>query len=395
MKITLTSNNLIARYVCIYAYDHIHKDKEINVNYLYDYTLPAWDYIPHKDRKKIKVLCLNNGVYEIPYKETIVKLTIQYIQNKVFICDHDVLKEVILECEHDDQLMEFVDIAKKTTENILNREGRNLDTTIRKYIYDTSVSYPEWELINVAKKRSDKTLFLPKQDRERIFKFIQDFISEDTKQQYEDYGIPYKCNLLFSGMPGSGKTTTIHCIASMINSDIGIISFTRAMDDIQFTKAINLMSKLDNCRVLVLEDIDSLFSDDRKQHDSTKNNISLSGMLNCLDGLARNEGIIVCITTNRKDILDDAILRSGRMDLDIEFKHIQQEQIEDMVRYYYKEESLVQPFYDKIQYISLTASDLQQFLFKYRHTPKEILKKYKELQPKKDSNTESASKMYT
>ena len=102
MKITLTSNNLIARYVCIYAYDHIHKDKEINVNYLYDYTLPAWDYIPHKDRKKIKVLCLNNGVYEIPYKETIVKLTIQYIQNKVFICDHDVLKEVILECEHDD-----------------------------------------------------------------------------------------------------------------------------------------------------------------------------------------------------------------------------------------------------------------------------------------------------
>jgi len=164
------------------------------------------------------------------------------------------------------------------------------------------------------------------------------------------------------------------------------------MDDLQFTKAINSMSKLENCRVLVLEDIDGLFSDERKQHDSAKNSITLSGILNCLDGLSRNEGIIVCITTNRKEVLDDAILRSGRMDIDIEFNYIKKEQIEDMLLFYYKDATLVESFYDKIQHYQLTASDFQQFLFKYRHTPNEIMKKYKELQKKSEKTN---NKLYS
>jgi len=396
MKLTLTSNNLISRYICIYAYEQIKNINDTknnnNVNYLYDHTLPSWDYIPHNDRKKLKVMCLTIGNYEIPYKDTIIYLKIQYVKDRPLILDYDIVKEVILECSNADFLIEFVETAKKTTEDTLNREGRNLDSTIRKYIYDTTVSHPDWEIINICKKRFTETLFLPKDIRKNIFGFIDDFISEDTKKQYSDYGIPYKCNMLFSGVPGSGKTTTIHCIASHINSDIGIISFTRAMDDLQFTKAINSMSKLENCRVLVLEDIDGLFSDERKQHDSAKNSITLSGILNCLDGLSRNEGIIVCITTNRKEVLDDAILRSGRMDIDIEFNYIKKEQIEDMLLFYYKDATLVESFYDKIQHYQLTASDFQQFLFKYRHTPNEIMKKYKELQKKSEKTN---NKLYS
>jgi len=386
MKITLTSGNLLARYICIYAYQLI-KDIQpvLNIDYLYDFTLPCWDYIPPNERKKIKVICLSNGSYEIPYKNHIIYLTIQYIENKPHFHHSELIKEVIIEYNKDDILLEFVDEAKRMVEDTMNREGRNLDTTIRKYIYDTSMNYPEWELINISKKRSLDTLFLPKEMHHKIFNFVENFISEQTKKEYQSYGIPYKANLLFSGMPGSGKTTTIHCIASIINSDIGILSFTRNMDDIQFTKAINTMSKLENCRVLVLEDIDSLFTDERKQHDTVKNNISLSGILNCLDGLVRNEGIIVCITTNRKDVLDEALFRTGRVDIDIEFKHIEKDEIIKMVEYYYKDDDLAQQFYDKIETYSLTTSDIQQFLFKYRQTPDKILKNYKELQKIEDN----------
>ena len=83
MKITLTSGNLLARYICIYAYQLI-KDilPDLNIDYLYDFTLPCWDYIPPNERKKIKVICLSNGSYEIPYKNHIIHLTIQYIENK-------------------------------------------------------------------------------------------------------------------------------------------------------------------------------------------------------------------------------------------------------------------------------------------------------------------------
>jgi chaperone BCS1 len=390
MKITLTSGNILARYICIYAYQLI-KDIQvyINIDYLYDFTLPCWDYIPPNERKKIKIICLSNGVYEIPYQNHNILLTIHYIENKPYFHHSELIKEIIIEYQKDDILLKFVDEAKRTVEDTMNREGRNLDTTIRKYIYDTSMNYPEWELINISKKRSLDTLFLPREMHAKIFNFVENFISTNTKSEYQSYGIPYKANLLFSGMPGSGKTTTIHCIASIINSDIGILSFTRNMDDIQFTKAINTMSKLENCRVLVLEDIDSLFTDERKQHDTVKNNISLSGILNCLDGLVRNEGIIICITTNRKDVLDEAVFRSGRVDIDIEFKNIEKDEIIKMVEYYYKDANLAEQFYDKIETYSLTTSDIQQYLFKYRQTPDKILKNYKELNKKEENKDKS------
>jgi len=185
MKLTLTSNNLISRYICIYAYEQIKNINDTknnnNVNYLYDHTLPSWDYIPHNDRKKLKVMCLTIGNYEIPYKDTIIYLKIQYVKDRPLILDYDIVKEVILECSNADFLIEFVETAKKTTEDTLNREGRNLDSTIRKYIYDTTVSHPDWEIINICKKRFTETLFLPKDIRKNIFGFIDDFISEDTK----------------------------------------------------------------------------------------------------------------------------------------------------------------------------------------------------------------------
>jgi len=174
MKITLTSGNLLARYICIYAYQLI-KDIQpvLNIDYLYDFTLPCWDYIPPNERKKIKVICLSNGSYEIPYKNHIIYLTIQYIENKPHFHHSELIKEVIIEYNKDDILLEFVDEAKKTVEDTMNREGRNLDTTIRKYIYDTSMNYPEWELINISKKRSLDTLFLPKEMHHKIFNFVE------------------------------------------------------------------------------------------------------------------------------------------------------------------------------------------------------------------------------
>ena len=49
--------------------------------------------------------------------------------------------------------------------------------------------------------------------------------------------------------------------------------------------------------ILVLEDIDGLFKQ-RKEGDQFKSNISFSGLLNSLDGLAYREGMITFMTTN-------------------------------------------------------------------------------------------------
>ena len=45
---------------------------------------------------------------------------------------------------------------------------------------------------------------------------------------------------------------------------------------------------------------------------------SLQLLINALDGLATNHGAVVFITTNHQDRLDHALLRQGRIDLDLE-----------------------------------------------------------------------------
>lgn len=53
---------------------------------------------------------------------------------------------------------------------------------------------------------------------------------------------------------------------------------------------------------------------------STKANVSFSGLLNAIDGAASREGRILIMTTNHRERLDPALIRPGRVDLQISFK---------------------------------------------------------------------------
>jgi AAA+ superfamily predicted ATPase len=59
--------------------------------------------------------------------------------------------------------------------------------------------------------------------------------------------------------------------------------------------------------------------DDRK-------GISLSGLLNADDGVASHEGRVPIMTTNKPEILDDALIRPGRVNLQVEFAYATEEQ---------------------------------------------------------------------
>jgi len=70
--------------------------------------------------------------------------------------------------------------------------------------------------------------------------------------------------------------------------------------------------------ILLLEDVDSLFSVDRKASNS-KAKLSFSGLLNALDGVTAASGQIIILTTNHRERLDKAVTRNGRVDLHIPF----------------------------------------------------------------------------
>ena len=62
----------------------------------------------------------------------------------------------------------------------------------------------------------------------------------------------------------------------------------------------------------------------------TKANVSFSGLLNAIDGAASREGRILIMTTNHRERLDPALIRPGRVDLQISFKCASRDDIESL-----------------------------------------------------------------
>ncbi|KAF2745050.1 hypothetical protein M011DRAFT_469770 [Sporormia fimetaria CBS 119925] len=86
--------------------------------------------------------------------------------------------------------------------------------------------------------------------------------------------------------------------------------------------------------VILLEDIDAvdrqLSRDDRttKDEEDKKGGITLSGLLNAIDGATSSDGTILIVTSNYPDRLDKALKRPGRIDYQFEFPLSSRHQIE-------------------------------------------------------------------
>ena len=66
--------------------------------------------------------------------------------------------------------------------------------------------------------------------------------------------------------------------------------------------------------------------------------LTLDVLLNLIDGLREACGRILIITTNYKARLDPALIRAGRVDLDLEFKKADKEQFSQIYKAYFFEE---------------------------------------------------------
>ena len=83
-----------------------------------------------------------------------------------------------------------------------------------------------------------------------------------------------------------------------------------------------LFNKLPDRYIVLLEDINTVGikrSASEGEQTERKQSLSLSGLLNKLDGVTSREGRLLIITTNYKNLLDDTLIREGRVDLNVEF----------------------------------------------------------------------------
>ena len=248
-----------------------------------------------------------------------------------------------------------------------------------------------WFGLSKQPKRSLDTIFIDKNLKEDLYDDITNFINNES--DYLKYGIPYKRNYLFEGLPGTGKTSLVFSISSTLNYNLYIINLGPSIDDVGFASAINTIPSKS---ILLLEDIDSLFV---KREASSGNNsaISFSGILNVLDGASRKTGLITFITTNYKNKLDSALIRPGRIDYILSFTVINKDQIYDMFIFFFPNQiDNFDKFYNKIFSLNLTTCILHKFFFENRKSENIVLEidKLKKILSSISDTDKAISNMY-
>lgn len=188
-----------------------------------------------------------------------------------------------------------------------------------------------WSKIKNYIPRPMESVILPGNTSEDIIADIKEFIKK--KEWYENKGIPYHRGYLFYGIPGSGKTSLIAALAHELH--INLYTLNLGGKDINDDSLIKLMLDVPAGSMILFEDIDGVAPERGKDKKQEKDKVSLTCLLNCLDGLLANTGILVFMTSNHPDRLDGALIRPGRVDVKKEFGYVEPDQIDKLFRRFY------------------------------------------------------------
>ncbi|CAD0028284.1 unnamed protein product [Aureobasidium pullulans] len=304
--------------------------------------------------------------------------------------------------------------------------------SVRKEGSKTVIRIPCSERWNAWMRSSERpsrpldTVILDPEQKSRILSDMDEYLHPLSPKWYASRGIPYRRGYLFSGPPGTGKTSLSFSLAGIFGLDIHIINLMDpSMSESMLSRLFNNLPK--RCIVL-FEDIDAAGIKKRKDDsdgDSDSNSdsesdsdseseyekprkplsldrfqlpvypqprlhppattrmipspsslslapssppsrracstssspspsprkrrrnrktitstsdteneptskISLSGLLNCIDGVATHEGRILIMTTNHPEKLDPALIRAGRVDMQIVFTNATSSQIKSL-----------------------------------------------------------------
>lgn len=157
----------------------------------------------------------------------------------------------------------------------------------------------------------------------------EDFIKKD-KEIIKKLSENKKGLFLFHGVPGSGKTTYIRKIIHDLSEQKTIIYVpSYMMYGIAEPELISFVSKFKNT-VLLLEDAESILTNTTEERDQAVTNI-----LNMSDGLLNDylDMQIIATLNVEKKIIDEALLRKGRLMVNYKFKKLTPTQATDLSKY--------------------------------------------------------------
>ena len=298
---------------------------------------------------------------------------------------------------------------KMLFEEIVDRQNRkDLGRTVIYKACNSEGTY--WARCFSKPVRSLDTVILDDKQKEEISEDLKEFLLPATNKWYSNRGLPYRRGYLLYGPPGTGKTSLSVALSGAFGLPIYALSLSVSWmnDD---TLALLFSSLPKNCLVL-LEDIDAcgvargkdeagkenVASSPKPLDDKDRNNsnakpsaqVSFSGLLNAIDGVASKEGRALIMTTNHRERLDEALIRPGRVDLQIKFAYADKKIIHGLFRAIYEVSEddkqvlkfpkdfpdhdeiadLANNFAEKVPEHVFCPAEVQGFLLKHKKNPR-------------------------
>ncbi|KAK1409617.1 hypothetical protein QVD17_36144 [Tagetes erecta] len=206
------------------------------------------------------------------------------------------------------------------------------EKSVRLFTVDSKWIWKTWTSVNLDHPATFETVAMDAGVKEMVMKDLDTFL--EREEYYRRVGKAWKRGYLLYGPPGTGKSSLIAAMANYLKFDIYDLELTSIKSNSELRR---LLVATANRSILVVEDIDcSVELHDRvcvepskaaarknQRRGKEQSMVTLSGFLNFIDGLWSSCGDerIIIFTTNRKDKLDPALIRPGRMDVHIHMSY--------------------------------------------------------------------------
>ena len=165
---------------------------------------------------------------------------------------------------------------------------------------------------------------------------------------FEALGISQPKGVIMYGPPGTGKTLLARAVAHHTDCTFIRVSGNELVqkyigEGARLVRELFVMARQHAPSIIFMDEIDSIGGnriDDDSRGDSEVQRTMLE-LLNQLDGFEQSQNIKIIMATNRIDILDDALLRPGRIDRKIEFPNPNERARFDILKIHSRKMNLV------------------------------------------------------